>query len=80
MVCQGVQELACPGPHNLHRAMVPRGFLSPDPPYWGPAKGAALFCVWYAQELRCNGCRNLDRDSQREVKSYFTLNQVGRFC
>jgi hypothetical protein len=39
----GVQELAYPGPHDLHGATVPHGFLSPDPPHWGPAKGAALF-------------------------------------
>jgi hypothetical protein len=36
------------GPHNLHRAMVPRGFLSPDPPHWGLTKGADLFWVWCA--------------------------------
>jgi hypothetical protein len=29
----GVQELTCPRPHDMHRAMVPRGFLSPDPPH-----------------------------------------------
>jgi hypothetical protein len=29
-----IQELACPVPHDLHRAMMPRGFLSPDPPHW----------------------------------------------
>jgi hypothetical protein len=41
---------------------------------------AALFCVWHAQELGPNGCRNLDRDAQREVRTHFTLTQVGHFC
>jgi hypothetical protein len=76
----GVQELTCLGPHNLHRDMVPRGFLRPYPPYWGPAEGAALFQVWCAQELGPNSCRKLDRDAQREVKTYFVLTQVGCFC
>jgi hypothetical protein len=76
----GVQELASLGPHDLHRAMVPRGFFSPDPPYWGPTKGAALFWVWCAQELGPNSCRNLDRDAQRKVKTHFILTQAGRFC
>jgi hypothetical protein len=30
--------------------------------------------------LRSNDCRNLDRDAQREVKTYFILTQVGCFC
>jgi hypothetical protein len=76
----GVQELACPGPHDLHGDMVSHGFLSPDPPHWGPTKGTALFWVWCTQELRPNGCRNLGRDAQREVKTHFVLTQVGRFC
>jgi hypothetical protein len=29
----GVRELACPRPHDLHGAMVPRGFLNPGPPH-----------------------------------------------
>jgi hypothetical protein len=33
-----------------------------------------------AQMKAVNGCRNLDRDAQREVKTHFTLTQVGRFC
>jgi hypothetical protein len=41
----GVWELTYQGAHDLHRATVPRRFLSPDPPYWGPVKGAALFLV-----------------------------------
>jgi hypothetical protein len=76
----GVWELTYLEPNDLHRIMVPRGFLSPDIPYWGPAKGAALFWVWCARELGPNGCRNLDRDTQREVKTYFILTQVGHFC
>jgi hypothetical protein len=69
-----------PGPHNLHGAMVPRGFVNPDPPHWGSTKGTALFRVWCAQELGPNGCRNLDRVAQREVKTHFILTQAGRFC
>jgi hypothetical protein len=59
--------------------MVPRGFLSPDPPHWGPTKETAQFHVWCAQELGPNGCRNLDRDALREVKTHFILTQVGHF-
>jgi hypothetical protein len=80
MSCWGVRELACLGPHDLHGATVSREFLSPDPPHMGPAKGAALFRIWCAQELGSNGCRNLDKDAYREVKTYFILTQVGRFC
>jgi hypothetical protein len=68
-----VLELAYLGPHNLHGATVSHDFLSPDPPHWGPTKRATLFWVWYAQELGPNGCRNLDRDTQREVKTHFIL-------
>jgi hypothetical protein len=59
---------------------MPRGFLSLDPPQWGPTKGAALFRVWCARELGSNGCRNLDRDAQRDVKTHFILTKVGHFC
>jgi hypothetical protein len=55
--------------------MVPRGFLNPDPPHWGPAKGTALFRIWCAQELGPNGCRNLNKDAQGEVKTH-----LRRFC
>jgi hypothetical protein len=77
VACRGVRELACPGSHDLHGAAVPRDFLSPDPPHWGLAKRAALLRVWCAQELGPNSCRNLDRDTQREVKTHFILIQVG---
>jgi hypothetical protein len=80
VVCRGVQELACLRPHDLHGAIVPCGFLSSDPPHYGPAKGAALLQVWCAQELGPNGCRNLGRDAQREVKTHFILTQVVYFC
>jgi hypothetical protein len=63
----GVWELICLRPHNLHGTTVPHDFLSPYPPHWGPAKGAALFQVWCTQELGPNGCRNLDRDAERDV-------------
>jgi hypothetical protein len=42
-VVPGVWKLTCLGSHNLHEAMVPRGFLSPDPPHSGLAKGTTLF-------------------------------------
>jgi hypothetical protein len=76
----GVQKLACLGSHDLHGATVPCGFLNLDPPHRGPAKGAALFWVWCAQELGPNGCINLDRVAQREVKTQFVVTQVGHFC
>jgi hypothetical protein len=60
--------------------MVPRDFLSSDPPHCGPTKGTALFWVWCAQKMGLNGYGNLDRDTQREVKTYFTLTQIGCFC
>jgi hypothetical protein len=75
----GVRELAYPRPHDLHGATVPHNFLNPDPPYWVPAEGAALFWVWCTQELGPNDCRNLDRDAQREVKTHFNITQVGCF-
>jgi hypothetical protein len=36
----GVRELACPGPHNLHEAMVAHDFLNLDPPQWGSGQGS----------------------------------------
>jgi hypothetical protein len=80
MACQGIQELTCPGPHDLHGATVPCGFLSRNPPHWGPTKRAGLFWSWCTHELGPNGCRNLDRDAHREVKTHFILTRVGRFC
>jgi hypothetical protein len=41
---------------------------------------ASLFWVWHARELEPNGCRNLDRDIHREVRTHFTLTWVGHFC
>jgi hypothetical protein len=48
--------------------------------HWSLAKGTDLFWVWCTEELGPNGCRNLDRDAQREVKTHFALTQVGHFC
>jgi hypothetical protein len=39
-----------------------------------------LFWVWCARELGPNGCRNLDKDAQKEVRTHFILTQVRRFC
>jgi hypothetical protein len=33
----------------------------------------------HAQKMGYNGCINLDRDAQREIKTYFILIQVGHF-
>jgi hypothetical protein len=57
------------GTPRLHEATVPHDFLNLDPPQWGLANGAH-------RELGPNGCRNLDKDAQRDVKTHFILTQV----